>query len=81
MLLSWIKALLEGNLGEARALAECVSNQGFDVYITNDLNVATNYVKERYQGQEDKRYGLLASSKAKNLQHGGFIMNSTTLKI
>ena len=67
----WIKALLEGNLGEARALAECVSNQGFDVYITNDLNVATNYVKERYQGQEDKRYGLLASSKAKNLPAWG----------
>ena len=30
-----------------------------------------NYVKERYKGQENKRYGLLASSKAKNLPAWG----------
>ena len=63
----WVKALLDGELLQARALAERLYNQGFDVYITNDINVATNYVKERYKGQEEKRYGLLASSKAKNL--------------
>jgi len=63
----WIKALLDGDLMSARTLAERVASQGFDVYITNDINIATSYVKERYQGQEDKRYGLLASSKAKNL--------------
>jgi len=67
----WIKALLEGDLIGARALAERVASQGFDVYLTNDINVATNYVKERYWGQEDKRYGLLASSKAKNLPAWG----------
>jgi hypothetical protein len=67
----WIKALLDGNLMEARTLAERVTSQGFDVYITQDINVATNYVKERYKGQEDKRYGLLASSKAKNLPAWG----------
>jgi len=67
----WIKALLDGDLTNARTLAERVSSQGFDVYLTNDINVATNYVKERYQGQEDKRYGLLASSKAKNLPAWG----------
>ena len=67
----WIKALLDGDLMSARTLAERVTSQGFDVYITNDINVATNYVKERYQGQEDKRYGLLASSKAKNLPAWG----------
>ncbi len=63
----WIKALLDGDLTTARTLAERVTSQGFDVYITQDINVATNYVKERYKGQEDKRYGLLASSLAKNL--------------
>ncbi len=67
----WIKVLLDGDLMAARALAERVTSQGFDVYITQDINVATNYVKERYQGQEDKRYGLLASSKAKNLPAWG----------
>ncbi len=63
----WISAILEGNLHNAKILADRVMDQGFDVYITQDLNVATNYVQERYRGQEDKRYGLLASSKAKNL--------------
>lgn len=67
----WIKALLDGDLGKAQIFAESVRNQGFDVYITNDINIATNYVKERYKGQEDKRYGLLASSKAKNLPAWG----------
>jgi DUF2075 family protein len=67
----WITAMLEGNLQQARLLAQRVTSQGFDVYLTTDINVATQYVKERYQGQEDKRYGLLASSKAKNLPAWG----------
>jgi len=67
----WITAMLEGNLQQARSLAQRVASQGFDVYLTTDINVATQYVKERYQGQEDKRYGLLASSKAKNLPAWG----------
>lgn len=67
----WIKVLLDGDLMAARALAERVTVQGFDVYITQDINVAINYVKERYKGCEDKRYGLLASSKAKNLPQWG----------
>lgn len=67
----WVTALLEGDLVNAKVLAERVISQGFDVYVTQDINVATNYVKERYHGQEDKRYGLLASSKAKNLPRWG----------
>ncbi len=67
----WIAAMLEGDLHHAKTLSDRVTSQGFDVYITQDINVATNYVKERYKGQEDKRYGLLASSKAKNLPKWG----------
>lgn len=67
----WIAAILAGDLTQAKILAERVTSQGFDVYITQDISVATNYVKERYHGQEDKRYGLLASSKAKNLPRWG----------
>jgi len=68
---TWVSAILEGDLVTAKGLAERVIKQGFDVYITQDINVATNYVKERYHGQEDKRFGLLASSKAKNLPRWG----------
>ncbi|WP_292348538.1 DUF2075 domain-containing protein [Methanoregula sp. PtaB.Bin085] len=67
----WIAAILSGDLTQAKMLAERVTSQGFDAYITQDINVAVNYVKERYQGQEEKRYGLLASSKAKNLPAWG----------
>lgn len=67
----WIAAILNGDLLHAKTLAERVTSQGFDVYITQDINVAANYVKERYQGQEEKRFGLLASSKAKNLPAWG----------
>jgi len=67
----WVAAILVGDLLHAKTLADRVTSQGFGVYITQDINVATNYVKERYYGQEDKRYGLLASSKAKNLPRWG----------
>ena len=67
----WIAAMLEGDIPHSRSLAERVASQGFDVYLTTDINVATQYVKERYQDQIDKRYGLLASSKAKNLPAWG----------
>jgi DUF2075 family protein len=63
----WVQILLEGDLFKAQAIAQEVYNQGFDMYITNDITFAANYVKSRYQGEEEKRYGLMASSKAKNL--------------
>jgi len=41
------------------------------MYVTRDLDNAKQYVRERYQEQHDKRFGLLASSKAKNLPKYG----------
>jgi DUF2075 family protein len=63
----WVKSLLDGDFFTARTLAERMYSQGFDIYITNDINVAAQYVKERYKGDEEARFGLMASSKAKNL--------------
>ena len=37
------------------------------MYVTRDLNAAKNYCINRYAGNENKRYGLMASSKAYNL--------------
>ncbi len=68
---TWIQAVLNRDLGMARELAQRVSAQGFDMYLTNNLILAQEYVKERYRDQEDKRYGLIASSKAKNLPDYG----------
>jgi DUF2075 family protein len=63
----WVEELLKGDLQSARKLVEDLYSQGFDLYLTNDLEVAKNYVRERYRGEEDKRFGLLASSGATNL--------------
>ncbi len=67
----WVHLVLEGNLPEARELSAHIYAQGFDLYLTNDLNVAKSYVQERYSGDLEKRYGLLASSKATNLPEWG----------
>ncbi len=67
----WIKTLLEGRIEEASAICQQMRTQGFDVYVTRDLQSSFKYARERYVDHEDKRFGLLASSKAKNLRDYG----------
>ncbi|GGO38287.1 DNA/RNA helicase domain-containing protein [Deinococcus humi] len=67
----WVRALLDGEGGEARELIKRVESQGFEVYLTRDVEAAKAYVRTRYEDAEDKRYGLLASSKASNLKTVG----------
>jgi DUF2075 family protein len=64
---NWVGAVLSGRMEDARSLADNVHSQGFAIYVTRDLERAKAYVRERYAGQADKRFGLLASSKGKNL--------------
>lgn len=64
---SWVSSLLESDVKKCAELAKKIKNEGFDMYITRDLQLAKSYVKERYLHQNEKRYGLLASSKAKIL--------------
>jgi DUF2075 family protein len=56
-------------------VAEQIAEQGFAMYLTHELERAEDYLRERYDGEVDKRYGLLASSKAKNVARYG-IQNS-----
>ena len=68
---TWVGRLLGGDLAGARALSSAITAEGFALYVTRDLDAAKAYCVERYAGQSAKRYGLLASSKAKNLpKHG-----------
>ncbi len=67
----WADKLLAGYLGSARAVAERIREQGFDIYLTGDLDRARDYVRTRYDGDPGKRYGLLASSKARDLTFYG----------
>jgi hypothetical protein len=71
---TWVTQLLDGQIDAARETSKRVLAKGFDMYVTRDLDAAVNYVRRRYEGQLDKRFGLLASSKAKNLSQYG-IMN------
>lgn len=67
----WVAQLLRGELPAAAATAAQIRDQGFHLYVTQDLRRAAKYVHLRYRGQQEKRYGLLASSKARNLARYG----------
>jgi hypothetical protein len=67
----WVSALLDGELGSAEALAAAIADADFPMYVTRSLNVAESYARERYSNHPDARYGLVASSHARNLvTHG-----------
>ncbi len=68
----WVALLLAGDLAGCNPLAKVLLSQGFELYITRDLEAAKTYARERYSGTTDARYGLLASSKARNLAGYGF---------
>lgn len=55
-------------------LANILEQQGYHLRITRDLNLAKSYLKERYVENPDARYGLLASSRDRDLKRFG-IMN------
>lgn len=63
----WVEALLVGDFNLARQYAINIEQENFNIYVTQDIDVAKQYVKERYNGCEEKRYGLICSAKAKNL--------------
>ena len=67
----WVMQLLDGKIEEAADLAEKVNSQGFNMYVTRSIDTARGYVQQRYHNADEKRYGFLASSKARNLAAHG----------
>ena len=67
----WVRALLDGDLEAAANLAPTIEAAGFCLYVTRNVDSAKAYVRERYQEYPDYRFGLMASSKAKNLTDYG----------
>ncbi len=63
----WVNFLLNDQIEDSKNIAENMRKKGFDLYCTRDLQKAKDYVISRYNDSLDKRYGLIASSKAKNL--------------
>jgi len=68
----WVALLLEGEDPSACAtLGHRLRLEGFPIYVTRDLAAAKTYARDRFSGERDRRYGLLASSKSKNLARYG----------
>ena len=63
----FVNLIIEGDINGAAALSGSILAAGFNMYVTRDLNAAKNYCINRYAGNDNKRYGLMASSKAYNL--------------
>lgn len=68
----WVRLVLDaGDLTAAGDIAARLHRDGFPIYVTRDLNGARSYVRDRFAGEPLRRTGLIASSKAMNLQAHG----------
>ena len=68
----WVHLVLDrGDLDAARPLAERLRREGFPIYVTRSLDTAKQYALDRFAAEPMRRYGILASSKAKNLDEFG----------
>jgi DUF2075 family protein len=67
MLHVWVQCVLDGDLSSAAKVAAAVYASGFPMYITRSLSDAQTYAEWRYEGEDEKRFGLIASSHAKIL--------------
>jgi hypothetical protein len=68
---TWVATVLMGDFTTAAQVMPALRSAGFDAYLTRDLELAKSYCRDRYQTQPQKRYGLLASSRARNLPKYG----------
>lgn len=69
-------------LPEAQAdLARELTEQGHDLRITRDLETAKAYLRERYAAAPDARYGIVASSRDRNLVRFGVMNDYQSTKI
>ena len=52
-------------------VASRLEEDGFHLRITRDLDEAKSYLRQRYEGEPDKRFGMVASSRDKHLAQFG----------
>jgi DUF2075 family protein len=67
----WVQHLLAADISSASTLAQEMRTDDFVMYLAPDLETARRYAQERYRDEQDARYGLLASSQARNLERHG----------
>jgi hypothetical protein len=67
----FVDALLSGRPDIARQHARNLAEQQFHLRMTRSLDIAKNYLRERYADHRLARYGLVASSRDKDLNRFG----------
>jgi hypothetical protein len=68
----WVGGLLDGQDPETLVhLANQLERDGFHLRMSRDLDVAKEYLRQRYAEDPSARYGLVASSKDKALEQFG----------
>lgn len=70
-LYTFVHALIDGRSEDARPIAESMEINGYHLRITRDLKVAKDYLRERYAGHPEARFGVIASAKDKSLKDHG----------
>ena len=68
---NFVNAIIEGDISKAKTHTKDIFDAGFTMFVTRDLEAAKEYCRVRYEGNMDKRYGMLQSSKAWNLKRYG----------
>ena len=70
-LYDFVDHVLNGNIEEAKKLSKNLEQNGFNFKLTHDLNLAKQYLHDRYRDNNDARYGIIASSRDKDLKNHG----------
>lgn len=70
-LYEFVKNLLNGDQNEACRCSNILEQQGYTLRITRDLDKAKDYLHDRYSSNPEARYGMLASSRDKDLNSYG----------
>ena len=68
---TFANAIVAGDIATAKDLSGNIKEQGFNMYITRNLDHAKRYLRQRYSGESTKRYGMIASSKGNILPQFG----------
>jgi DUF2075 family protein len=67
----WVQLLLNASIPLAARQATRIQAEAYPMYVTRDFDEAKEYVRRRFVDENGKRYGLLASSHAKQLRKFG----------
>ena len=64
----FVNSIFLNNLKSAKSALVSLYKEGYQLYLTRDLEQAKSYVQRRYHNEEDKSFGLISSSKGEYLK-------------